>query len=178
MPYLEIGREITRGTICRDRWRADVVIACSDEIAPGGSSPLAVRIRWRSQGDEGSAPRPDDAAPIVLRLRKTAEASSGDLRFDGPDGPTERAFTRDAEALLRLFGVSPTAGEEPDVLLEVSIEGEVRGSVRLAVRVPERRERIRSAHGGGSPPDLIPPGRPLALRATAVPPAEGAVRCF
>lgn len=175
MPYVEIGREVTRGTICRDRWRADVVVACSDVIVPGGISPLAVRIRWRTLGDADGPTRPEDAAPITLRLRKASEAATGEIRFDGPAGDLERGFANDTDALLRLHGVTETAGSEADVVLEIVIEEQVRETILLAVRTPERRLQIRGA-GGGRAPDIIAPARRTTFRASFTPVIEGAIR--
>src|SRR5690606_22374939 len=98
MPYAEIGREITRGTICRDRWRADVMIACSDRVLLGRAEPLALRIRWRaSEGGGELGNRPEDARPIKLQLRKASEASTGAIRFERDNGPEELEFSTDVD---------------------------------------------------------------------------------
>lgn len=177
MPYAEIGREVTRGTVCRDRWRAEVVVACSDRVPVGRPAPLAVRVRWRaSTGEADASNRPEDSVPIVLRLRKVSEASTGSIRFDRAEGPMELELVGDTESLLNLYGLSDTGAEESDVLLEVSIEGEVLQSIPLSVGEPDRRAMIAARRGLGSPPDLIPPAEPVALRVVVTPPSPGELK--
>ncbi len=179
MVHRTIGREVVRGTISRDHWRATVVVACSDRIPAGRRSPFYVSVRWRaSDGGTGAPGRPEDARPVVLALRKRSDAASGDIRFDRPDGPTSRELTSDTEQLLALYGVSATVGEQPDVMLDVQIEGETRDSVPLSVGDVPAVVAIRASDGVGAAPDLVPPDTDVRYAAVVHPPAEGAFDWF
>src|SRR5688572_6042263 len=118
MPYVTFGREVVRGTITRTRWIADITLMCSDRVPLGAVSHVFVEIRWRARRDEGDVPgQPEDAKPVVLTLTKRSPSATGELRFDGPDGPSSRGFNGDARTLLTVFGRSATSSAEGDLAL-------------------------------------------------------------
>ncbi len=181
MPYITLGREVVRGTISRDHWRADVTLMCSDRFPAGAAARLFVEIRWRARRDEGDVPGlPEDAKPIVLTLRKRTAAATGDVRFDARDGATTRGFVGDTRALLTLFAQAPTSGAEPDVVLEVRIEGDVAGSVPLSVdggaAAPATAVVLHDDTGAAPAHDIVLHEATVALRAAAAPVAPGAFR--
>ena len=169
MPYQVVGREVTRGTICRDRWRVDVTLMCSDRIAVGRADSLFVEIRWREQRDEGSvAGQPDDAKPIVLSFRKATASAAGDIRFDAQAGPASKSFGADTRELVTIFGASASVGSAPDVFLDVRIEGDVRASIPLQAGVPPALA-VRTDGGAAPAPDYLLEAQRAMLRAVPAP---------
>ncbi|HEX7241917.1 MAG TPA: hypothetical protein VF263_16665, partial [Longimicrobiaceae bacterium] len=179
MPDRLIGPQVVRGTICRDKWRVDVRVVCSDRVPERAASPMLVEVRWRAQEGEDLPPRPDDSGPVALTLRKRSEAGHGMIRFDGDAGPASMSFTADTRRLLTLWGESATVGSEPDVLLDLAVEGKVEASLPLAVGPLPAVVAIRGATAADPPPEGLAPGR--AARVTAVvegPPVPGSFRWF
>ncbi|HEX8201425.1 MAG TPA: hypothetical protein VF590_13135, partial [Isosphaeraceae bacterium] len=178
MPYLEFGREVTRSTICVDRWQVTVTLMGPDRIPPGGTAPLLLVLTWRRRQDGGETPgRPDDAQPVVLTLRKATPAARGDIRFDGRDGPVVKGFGGvDVRGFLTLHGQAATAGAAADIVLAVSIEGQERGTIPLAVRAPEGDVAIRQENETDPAPDFLVPGRPARLKAARTPSGPGTFR--
>lgn len=173
MPYRLIGREVTRSTLTEDRWRVDVVVMCPDRIPPGQTAPLYLDISWRAAPGEDLPDMPDDAKPVVLAFRKLAASSSGEIRLDGPAGASFKGFAGNAQQLLTIHGAAATVGEEPDVVLEVRIEGDVRASFPLSVGEVRQRVGIRGGDGRSLARDLIPAGRRVRYRAVTAPQASG-----
>lgn len=174
MPLRTIGREVTRGTICKDTFRAQVTIVCSDRIPAGEASRLYLSVRWRERRDGGEVPgQPDDARPITLTLRKLTAAASGEIRFDALDGPTTKGFTRDVDQFLVIFGQSATAGSTPDVGLDVSIEGELQATVNLSVGPVATTVAIRAENGVDEAGFFILPDTQTRLTAVATPATPG-----
>ena len=169
MPYQVIGKDITRGTITRDRWRATVTLMCSDRIPVGEGAPLLVRIQWRYKRDAGEVPgQPPEAQPIVLTWRKRTEAASGAIRFDTADGPTMRGFSTDTETLLTIYGRSASASAEADVMLDVSIEGKVRASLPLSVGSVPTQVVVGAENGLDPVPAFVVLDERIRLRAEPV----------
>jgi len=175
MPYQVIGREVVRGTITRDRWRAEVTLACNDRIQLGERADLFVNILWRAEQPEESS-QPEDAAPVVLRLKSLTSEAGGAVRFDHPDGGIEKQFAQNTTALLSLYGKSASAGEIADVALEVDIEGESRGTLKLSVGTVENRLVVRAGNGTSDPPGLLVPGRQTRYQAVVQPALTGAIQ--
>lgn len=174
MPLRTIGKEVTRGTICKDTFRAQVTIACSDRIPAGEASRLYLNVQWRRRRNEGEVPgQPDDARPITLTLRKLTAAASGEIRFDAHDGPTTKGFARDVDQFLVIFGQTATAGSTPDVGLDVSIEGELQATVNLSVGPVATTLAIRAENGVDEPGFFILPDTQTRLTAVATPASPG-----
>lgn len=164
MPYTVIGREVVRGTITRDRWRAEVTLACNDRVPLNSRTDLFLNILWRSE--EPDAPtQPDDAAPIVLRMKPLTPEAGGAIRFDHPDGPTEKQFSGNTTTILSLYGKSASAGEIADIALEVDIEGKTRGTLKLSVGTVSKRLDIRAGNGSSDPPMLLTAGQASSYQA-------------
>ena len=173
MPSKSIGQEVTRGTICRDRWRATVTLVCSDRIAPGTTSPLLVTVTWRRLKSGGEQPgQPDDAKAVVLELR-SRRAGGGEVRFDADDGPTSKRYRTDASEVLQLFGTTATTGNEPDVDLFVSIEGESRGSIALTVGTSAVDVAIRAENGTDPPSPTATLDQAQRFKAAVTPAGAG-----
>ncbi|MGD1857641.1 MAG: hypothetical protein ACFB2W_25680 [Leptolyngbyaceae cyanobacterium] len=175
MPYTTIGRDIVRGTITRDRWRVEVVLACDDRLVVGERTPLFLHIAWR--GEEPAAPsQPEDAAPIVLRLRSLTPQAGGAVRFDHPEGAEEQSFAGNTTALLSLYGKAASAGETHDIALDVIIEGKDRGCLPLSVAAAGVRPgRLALQSGGGDPITLLPHGRSVSYGAIIQPAQPGQI---
>ncbi len=177
MPFVSIGREVVRGTICKDRWLAQITLMCSDHIAPGVGSPLFLAIEWRDERDDPEIPdQPDDAKPIVLTLKKRSSVGSGEVRFDSADGPATKGFTGETRTVLTLFGRSASAGTVADIDLEIRVEDEVRGTIPLMVGEGGGSLRIMAENGTDPAPSHVIPGEAFILRAAVDPAAAGSYR--
>jgi hypothetical protein len=175
MPYqAKIGREITRGTISRDRWRADVTVMCPDRIPVGGTAEMLVIVSWRkAQADEDLPDIPEDARPITLTFRKLSSTGGGDIRFDRRDGPIVKGFTANAERLYLIHGQAATVGDQSDVALDIHIEGELRTSIPLSVGPAATRVQVRASDGATVPRDLVPALERVRYKAITTPPTPG-----
>lgn len=174
MPFTSIGREVVRGTLCKDRWRAQVTLMCGDRLPVGAGSPLFLAIEWRDERDSPEVPdQPEDAKPVVLTLKKRSPASSGDVRFDNADGEVTKGFPGNARTVLTLFGVAQSSGEVADVDLEVKVEDEVRATIPLSVGPPATAVEIRAENGTDPAATHAVPDSPLRLRAVVAPTATG-----
>jgi hypothetical protein len=127
MTCTTIGKEIVRGTICRDRWNITVLINHSSPVPLNRLSHLWLSIDWNPDtGDRD----------VVLVLRSQTPSSGGQVHFDGPDGPDRRTFTGDGQQQIALYGTraSSGSGDESDVFLDVVVDEEVRQSLGLRVQ--------------------------------------------
>ena len=176
MPNETVGREVVRGTICRDRYRAEIAVIGPDRVAEGLAAPLLVDIRWREQRDEQLVPGvPDDQQPIVLSFVKRTDTAAGEIRFDAADGPATRSFAGDARQLLTIFGAKATVGTADDVALRVQIEGEERGKLPMSVGAPALALTITAADGTPAPATLVA-NQPVRLKALPAPAGAGTFR--
>ncbi|MGB3201793.1 MAG: hypothetical protein WBA99_12880 [Nodosilinea sp.] len=125
MTCTTVGKEIVRGTICRDRWNITVLLNHSGVVPLNRLSHLGLSIDWH--------PDTDDRA-VVLVLRSQTPSSGGQVRFGGADGPDRRTFTGDGDQLIALYGSRASAGTEPDVFLDVIVDEDVRHSLGLRVQ--------------------------------------------
>jgi len=174
MPNRTVGREVVRGTICRDRFQADVALLGADRVPEGSPVPLLVDIRWRHRRDDELVPGvPDDQQPIVLSFAKRTEAASGEIRFEGDQ--TSMGFAGDTRRLLEITGTRATAGDAPDVSLRVQIEGEERAALPMSVGAPALALQIRG-DDGGAPAAALVAGLPGRFRAVAEPAGPGSFR--
>ncbi len=176
MPNETVGREVVRGTICRDRYRAEIALVGPDRVAEGLTAPLLVDIRWREQRDEQLVPGvPDDQQPIVLSFVKRADTAAGEIRFGAADGPATRSFAGDTRELLTIFGAKATVGDADDVALRVQIEGEERGKLPMSVGAPALALTITAADGTLAPATLVA-NQPVRLKALPNPAGAGTFR--
>ncbi|MDQ4043680.1 MAG: hypothetical protein M3118_07675 [Actinomycetota bacterium] len=166
-----IGKDITRGTICRDRFRAEVTVVCSDQVAQGRASHLLVDIKSRPA---------KGTAEVVLAFRPLTSSQHGDIRFDRHDGPTTKTFNGNIQELLVIHGRSMSAGNTADVVLDVKIDGEVRESVPFTVVAAPVTPtvEIRAENGVAPAPDLILLGGNARFRAVVSPATAGTFRWF
>lgn len=121
------GIKIVRGSITKRRLHADVTIGYADSIPAGQLSHLYVAIQWQEQQGERD---------VVLRLRQLSP-QGGDVLFNaaGAQGSHTRTLSGNVAQPVAIYGQHATAGENPDVLLDIVIDDETRGeSVPLAVR--------------------------------------------
>src|SRR5258706_12952661 len=175
MAHQSFGRQIVRGTICRDSFRAEVTLTCSDTQTVGQVTPLLVDLRWRTAqpADAGASTGPDDAR-IALSFAHSFDAATGDLRFDSADGPTSVALaTATGPRVLHIAAAAASAGTEPDILLQVSVDGEITGSLPLSAAADPGSVEIRAADGTAAAPDAVIDGRPLVLHAVPRPAVAG-----
>ncbi len=161
-----IGKEVTRSTICVSRWRAGVTLTCADRIPVKTPAPLLLSITWRRQRDGKEEPgQPDDAKPIVLTLRKAAASAGGEIRFDGKDGPQQKGFSKDTQEVLTLVGRSAST-KGADVELVVSIEDEEqKPPILLSVGPLETEVEIKAENGTDTAPSFLLPEQPVRLKA-------------
>ncbi len=172
MPNQSVGREVVRGTICRDRYVADVALLGADRIPEGTSAPLLVEIKWREQRDGALVPGvPEDQQPIVLTFAKTTDAASGEITFDG--GAASKGFAGDTRQLLTMVGAHATVGDADDVALKVSIEGAERAALPLSVGEPALTLTITADEGTS-----LVNGRPAHFKAVPAPAGTGTYRWF
>ena len=140
MPYLQTGREVVVGSICRDRTFADIEVMCGDHMPAHRASPVFVSIQFR-----------ENAAGKIKLTLASATGSGGAARFDGANGVSEREFTGGIRLLLWVFGTAASVGEAPDVTLTLRIEDELVATVPLFIGPPIARVRIRDEHDGRPP---------------------------
>jgi hypothetical protein len=165
MSYLTVGREVVRGSICRDRWHADVTIMCSDRIPIHRLSYLFLAVQWRNEGEKGK---------VDLIFEKVTESGGGEIRIDALDGPTEKRFTGSVRQLVPIYGHSTTTGGKPYVVLKVKVEKDEFASIPLSVGQPATRVAIRAENGTDLPPMRL--GERARLKAVASLEAPGTVR--
>ena len=174
MPNATVGREVVRGTICRDRFLADVALLGPDRVAEGASAPMLVDVRWRQKRDEQLVPGvPEDQQPIVISFARRSEAATGEIRFEGAEATI--GLAGDTRRLLTIVGARATVGAEPDVSLRVQIEGEERAALPMSVGAPTVTLAIRGETGGDPPAGLVA-GLPTRLRAVPEPAGPGTFR--
>lgn len=125
MTCTTVGKEIVRGTICRDRWNITVLLNHHSPVPLNRLSHLGLSIDWH--------PDTGDRA-VVLVLRSQTPTSGGQVRFNAADGPDRRTFTGDGEQLIALYGTRASAGTDPDVFLDVIVDEDVRHSLGLRVQ--------------------------------------------
>jgi hypothetical protein len=159
MPFrANIGKELTRSTICVRRSRATVTLMCSDRVAVGTPSELFVGVHWSNFEGE-----------VTLTFRKVTSGVGGEIRFDAVDGPASRTFSSTGRQLVRIVGVTPTAGVGPDVMLDVLIEGEAVEHLPLSVGPVATTVAVRAADGVSPAPELVFPASLLKLKAVPTP---------
>src|SRR5262245_52647800 len=159
MPFRPaIGKELTRSTICVRRSRATVTLMCSDRVPVGTPSELFVGVHWTNfEGD------------VTLTFRKVTSAGGGEIRFDAVDGPASRTFSSTGRQLVRIFGVTPTAGADPDVMLDVLIEGEAVDHLPISVGPVATTVGVFAEDGVSPAPDLLFPASTVPLKAVPNP---------
>ncbi len=168
MAFQSVSADIVRGTITRSTARVEIRLAAADRIPQGSNSFLALSISY-----------PQEVIPVELRLvRQGAAGGGGDIRFDGPAGPTSRRFEQNTSALIPLHGLAPTAGSQPDVELQVFVNEERRPGLRLAVGAAAGTVAIMAENGSDAAPEFLLPGTPLRLKAVPNPAGGGNVRWF
>lgn len=162
MPFRRgIGRELTRSTICVRRSRAAVTLMCADRV-PVAAADLLVIIEWTNFEDD-----------VVLSFRRLNAAGGGDLRFDAADGPTSKTFPHRTRELVRIVGAAATTGADPDVMLDVTIEGRVVDSLPISVGPAATSVDVRAVDGVSPAVDRWLPGATDRLRAVPTPAGPG-----
>ncbi|HEU0298585.1 MAG TPA: hypothetical protein VFR37_04005, partial [Longimicrobium sp.] len=176
----DIGREVVRGTICKDKWRARVSVLCADVLPAGQPSPLLVSVAWRD-ASTGAPVAADDDEVVELSLRQATPSALGNAAFAGDAGP-RRLTGNVAEQLLTIVGTTTaTAGTSrpaaPEVELVVKVEGEERAVLPLRVDAGPAALRMEE-EDGDPPPTVLGPGARFRLRTAAAepPPAGGRMR--
>jgi hypothetical protein len=127
MTCTTIGKEIVRGTICRDRWNITVLIHHRGPVPLNQLSHLWLSIDWN----------PDTGDRNVVLVLRSQTSTGGQIRFNAADGSDRRTFTGDGQQLVALYGTRASTGTEgtaPDVFLDVVVDGEVRESLGLRVQ--------------------------------------------
>lgn len=178
MPFRnDIGKEVTRSTICVRRWQVSVTIMCADVIPVGQAAPLFVAIQWRRKRNGSEEPgQPDDAKPVVIEFRPATQTPHGDIRFDNAGGARFWGSTRDERRLLTIFGLSGSAGARPDVNLVVKIEGEDVATLPLSVGASPTALTIAAEGGADAAPEFLAIKTPFRLRAVPTPAGAGTFR--
>lgn len=167
MPRTTLGREVTRGTICRDHWQVTVGLWCADVLPPGEPTPLLLNVAWRAT-DAGLPPRPGDAR-LTLTLRKKTDSALSDAHFDAPDGPREKPIPGDVSDGVLLMHATTTATRPgaPDLELVVKVDGKDLGVISFTVAAPATPPplAIKADNGTDAPPPALGFTRPVRLRA-------------
>lgn len=119
---------LTRSTLCfAKRFNATIKISLSDPL-PLGPALLWIDVRWTPAA-------PDGEVELVLRR---LSATSADVRFFAADGATAHKLKGDVtgdQGLRRIVGVTPSAGAQPDLMLDVKVDGDLAGEpIPLLVR--------------------------------------------
>jgi hypothetical protein len=176
----DIGKEVTRSTICVDRWVVAVTLMCADRIPEGSASPLSLAVTWRRKEDEQLTPgAPEDAGPVVVAFAPATPSAPGDIRFDRRDGDRQKQFPpRDVNEVLTIFGqrASAAGAGAPDVNLTVTIEEEQRAALPLSVGPLATTLAVMAENGTDPAPATLAPGARMRLRAVPAPAGPGAYR--
>ena len=118
---------LTRSTLCfAKRLNAQVRVSLP-ELLPLGPSVLQVEIHWTPPAPEGQ---------VKLTFRRLS-AAAADVRFGGADGQPSFTFTGDVtgdQGLLRVFGAAPTAGDQADLMLDVTVDDKSADGIPVLVR--------------------------------------------
>lgn len=178
MPRRVIGRELSRGTICRDHWRATVTLVCADVLPAGTPSPLLLSVSWRER-DEDAPAEANSAQTVRLELAPKTGSSLGTVAFDPADGagPVE-VVGNVAERLLLLHPATTATSTptSPDVSLMVTIAGGAPVTIDLTVAPASAPAGFHVvAEGGGTAPAVLAPTSSVRLT-TAARPAGGSHR--
>jgi hypothetical protein len=179
MPLREnLGREVTRGTLCKDHWQVTVGLWCADVLPPGAPTPLLVNVAWRAT-EAGLPPRPGDAR-LALVLRKKAESALSDARFDAPDGPSEKLIPGDlADGVFVMYAATTaTRPGEPDLQLVVKVDGKDKVVIDLAVAAPAVPPplAVKAENGTDAAPAALGFTRPVRVRAVPAAASGGRLR--
>lgn len=178
MPIKSIGREITRSTICVDRWTVNLTLFCADRIALNHPEPCLINVEWRKQQNDTDN-QPSNTAPIIIELRKRSPASNGELRFQGTANPMKREFSAENERrLLTLEAVSASNGNEPDVEMVFHIDGKQRDIVPLSCGSVTTQLSIAMSDEDVELVDMIAPDTSITLLATVSPETAGRYHWF
>src|SRR5215213_3140450 len=165
MPYIPLNIKLTRSTRYLAPFTAKGEILCPDRIPQGQQSFVLVIIDWAGKQKK-----------VELTFDKPT-SGGGDIRFDGPDGPTKKVLDGDAQELLAIYGRTPTAGSAPDVDLVVRDEkDEERARVPLSVGPSTTGVQIRAENGTAPAHLFMVPETSARFRAVATPATPGNLR--
>lgn len=163
MPFERFETTVTRGTICKTSFLPRITIAASDQIPTGTDSPLFISIEWFKERINNPG-QPDDAHPVELILRRQPNAT-GEIQFVGGTTPQRISFPGNTHSLLTIRGISVTAGTQPDVLLDVKVDGSVKKTYSLSVGQSAATVEIKAENGTDPAPRLIPLDTPTRFKA-------------
>src|SRR5215211_7322197 len=135
MPHIPLDIKITRSTSCLAPFTATGEILCPDRIPQGQRSFMMVLIDWAGKAGEAE-----------LFFNKPT-SGGGDIRFDGPDGPTKKVIDEDTQEVLVIYGQAPTAGSTPDVELVVRDEKTEYTRVLMSVGPPATDVQVKAENG-------------------------------
>jgi hypothetical protein len=164
MPHIPLELEVTRSSRYLAPHTAKGEILCPDRIPQGERSFMMVLVDWA-----GSQRKTE------LTFHKPT-SGGGDIRFDGPDGPTKKVLDGDTHELLVIYGQAPTAGSAPDVDLVVRDEDKERRRVSMSVGPPATTVQIRAENGTDPAPPFMVPETGARFKAVASPAAAGSFR--
>ncbi len=165
MPYIPVNIKLTRSTRYLAPFTAKGEILCPDRIPQGQRSFMLVLIDWD-----------DEQRKTELTFHKPT-SGGGDIRFDGPDGPTKKVVDGDAQELFAIYGRAPTAGSAPDVNLVMRDEkNEERARAPMSVGPPATAVQIRAENGTDPAPLFVVPETSARFKAVATPAASGTFR--
>jgi hypothetical protein len=165
MPYIPVNIKLTRSTRYLAPFTAKGEILCPDLIPQGQQSFMVVFIDWSGKQKK-----------VELSFEKPT-SGGGDIRFDGPDGPTKKVIDGDAQELFVIYGRAPTAGNAPDVNLVMRDEkNEERARAPMSVGPPATTVQIRAENGTDPAPLFMVPETSARFRAVAAPATPGSFR--
>lgn len=162
MPYERFQARVTRGTICKTHFLPRITIAASDQIPSGTDSHLFISIEWFQERINNPG-QPDNAHPVELILRQQPNAT-GEIQFVGESDPHLKSFPGNTQSLLTIRGISATAGTQPDMLLDVKVDGKVEKTYSLSVGQPTITVEIKAENGTDPAPELIPLETPTRFK--------------
>ena len=129
---------LTRSTLCfAKRFNAAIRISLPDPL-PLGPALLWIEVRWTPAA-------PDGEVELVLRR---LSATSADVRFFAADGQTTLKLTGDNigdPGLRRIIGVTPSAGAQADLMLDIKVDGDAAGE---PIPVIVRRDTAATGDSG------------------------------
>jgi len=164
MPHISLKLKVTRSTRYLAPHTAKGEILCPDRIPQGERSFMMVLIDWS-----------DSQRKTELIFHKPT-SGGGDIRFDGPDGPTKKVLNGDTQELLVIYGQAPTAGSAPDVDLIVRDEDKERARVSMSVGPLTTGVQIRAQDGTAPAHIFMVPETSARFRAVAAPATPGSFR--
>ncbi|MCP4115976.1 MAG: hypothetical protein GY737_11325 [Desulfobacteraceae bacterium] len=169
MPFVRIQREIKQGTLCwADYWDIDLAVVCPDRVPLNQASPFFVFMAW--------SPARADGEVLLSMISRTG--TGGRISFDEDGGETTKTILGDTEELVGIYGQSLTTGAEPDVVLEIRVNGDVRGTYPMSVGDVDATVEIHGPDGRSEPPGWIPLNIPVGFSASTSPEAGGEYRWY